>query len=149
LAQDRYDPGVAQPNPELVVLACMDPRIDLPAILGARFHGSRVIRNAGGLPTADVVRSLVLCRFVFGTREVTVIQHTRCGLQGLDEGRLKSRITRATGADFSGSFGSFGDVEATMRETVAALAANPLLVDVSVRGLVYDVDRRGVIASAG
>ena len=127
----------------------MDPRIDLPAVLGERFQGARVVRNAGGLPTPDVVRSLVLCRFVFGTREVTVVQHTRCGLHGLDEGRLKSQITRATGATFSGPFGAFADVEATIRETVAALAANPLLVDVRLRGLVYDVDRACVIASAG
>lgn len=127
----------------------MDPRIDLPAILGDRSPGFRTIRNAGGLATPDAVRSLVLCRWAFGTRQITVIQHTRCGLQGLDEEGLQSQIARATGTTFAGSFGSFGDVEATMRETVAALAANPLLADVRVRGLVYDVDGAGVIASAG
>jgi hypothetical protein len=55
----NYDAASLSPRPQLrlVVIACMDTRITLAA-LGPRPQDAHFIRNAGGIVTDDVLRSL-------------------------------------------------------------------------------------------
>lgn len=69
----------------IAVVACMDARVEPGAILGLREGDAHVIRNAGGLVTDDVIRSLVISQHLLGTREVMLIHHTDCGLLAADE----------------------------------------------------------------
>jgi carbonic anhydrase len=128
-----------RPRRQLAVLACMDSRIDVFALLGLENGDAHVIRNAGGIVTQDVIRSLALSRWLLGTEQVLVLQHTRCGLHRLDEADLKARI-EASGASVSFDFGSFGDVAKSVQDSMRQLAVNPLLTGGIVRGAVYDVD---------
>jgi carbonic anhydrase len=74
----------AEPSLHLVVLACMDPRVDPAALLGLRHGEAHVIRNAGGIATPETLEALRLSRTALGTREVMVIHHTGCAaLAGL------------------------------------------------------------------
>src|SRR3712207_2378425 len=77
---------VADPKPSrrLAVVTCMDARIDVFAALGLHLGEAHVIRNAGGRVTEDVLRSLALSTHVLGVDTVVVMQHTRCGLAGVD-----------------------------------------------------------------
>ena len=129
----------AAPGTRVAVVSCMDARIDVHKILGLEEGDAHVIRNAGGLVTDDVIRSLVLSQRVLGTEEVIVMQHTGCGMLDLPEDDIAGELERETGKRPDFSFGAFSDLHASVREGVEALVANAFLKD-SVRGFVYDVD---------
>ena len=136
------DPQARQPSRGLAVLTCMDTRIDPYRILGLEPGEAHVLRNAGGLATHDTLRSLILSCHVLGISRVWVLQHTDCGLAGLDEGKFQDRVRARIGSDRPGParFGSFEDLEANLRQHVAKIRAHPWLAPLTeVRGLVYDV----------
>jgi carbonic anhydrase len=124
----------------LAIVACMDSRIDLFALLGLHLGEAHMIRNAGGLVTDDALRSLALSQSLLGTREIMVIQHTGCGLHG-DEEQLRARVAEATGAEPPSPLGAFSDVEASVRRQLDILRETPHLVGgASARGFVYEVE---------
>src|SRR3954454_13090375 len=78
-------PSRQRPKLRLAVVACMDSRLDLFGALGLDIGDAHLIRNAGGLVTHDVLRSLALSQRVLGTREIVVLHHTECGMNGFDD----------------------------------------------------------------
>lgn len=130
----------AAPLTGLAILTCMDARIDVEDALGLRVGDAHIIRNAGGLASQDAIRSLVVSQQLLGTREIIVIAHTGCGLHGADEDRLRERIELTTGNATEMGFGAFTDLESMVREQVEVLLDEPALLDVPVRGLVYEVE---------
>lgn len=130
-----------RPRLHLAVVACMDSRLDLFAALGLDIGDAHVIRNAGGIVTDDVVRSLVVSQRSLGTREVLVIHHTNCGLHGLDEEAFRSELVASSGEEPPFELGAFTDLEASVRESVERVLASPFVAEKgSVRGFVFDVD---------
>ncbi len=130
----------AEPARRLAVLTCMDARLDVPRMLGLSPGDAHILRNAGGIVTDDVLRSLVLSQWELGTREIMVIQHTRCGVLNLDEDRVKARVEAEMGTRPSFALGGFTDLEASVRASLRRLGESPLLAPGrSARGFVYDV----------
>src|ERR1700685_4267489 len=76
-----------RPERKLAVLTCMDTRLSIRT-LGLKTGDAHVIRNAGGIVTEDVIRSLLVSHFLLGTEEIMVINHTDCGLMVHSEGEL-------------------------------------------------------------
>ena len=133
-----------EPALNLAVVCCMDSRIDLFGLLGLHLGEAHVIRNAGGLVTEDVMRSLTLSQALLGTRQIILIQHTGCGLHGNEEA-LRSRVADATGEEPSFPLGAFEDIEASVRAQLAKLrGASNLLGGDSARGFIYDVETGGL-----
>ncbi|HEX3266238.1 MAG TPA: carbonic anhydrase [Candidatus Limnocylindrales bacterium] len=130
----------AAPLTGLAILTCMDARIDVEDALGLRVGDAHIVRNAGGLATEDAIRSLVVSQQLLGTREVLVIAHSKCGLHGADEGDIRSRVETSTGTTTEMAFGAFPDLDGMVREQVETLRHEPRLLDVPVRGLVYEVE---------
>jgi len=118
----------------------MDARIDVEDGLGLRVGDAHILRNAGGLATPDAIRSLVVSQQLLGTREIVLIAHTKCGLHGADEAAIRQRVEDSTGTITEMGFGAFDDLDAMVREQVAALADEPALLDVPIRGFVYEVE---------
>jgi carbonic anhydrase len=139
----------AFPLRNLAIVACMDARVDVEAALGLRTGEAHVIRNAGGLATEDVIRSLIVSQQLLGTDEIVVIGHTGCGLLDADEDALRERLTDVTGEALDMGFGSFEDLEASILSSVEILRRHPWLKRVPVHGLAFDVatGRLQVIAS--
>ncbi|MDH4141154.1 MAG: carbonic anhydrase [Chloroflexota bacterium] len=132
----------AAPLSGLAIVACMDARLDVEEALGLRTGDAHIIRNAGGLATDDVIRSLIVSQQLLGTNEVVVIQHTGCGLHGADEDALRDSLGASVGVDAGEirvDFGSFADLQANLLAQVAVLREHPLLLDVPVHGLIFDV----------
>ena len=73
------------PMMRLAVVACMDSRMDIFKILGLENGEAHIVRNAGGVITDDVIRSLCLSQRFLGTREIILLHHTDCGLQMVSE----------------------------------------------------------------
>jgi carbonic anhydrase len=132
-----------EPLRELVVVSCMDSRQPLKHMLGLNPGDAHFIRNAGGLVTDDVLRSLLISVHLKGTREIMIIQHTECGLIDLHEGEFRSRLERDYGTYSQGPahFGGFSSLEGSVREQVARVRSHPWFPhDVPVRGFIYDVN---------
>lgn len=130
----------ARPSRGLAVLACMDARIDVERLLGLQAGEAHVIRNAGGLATDDAIRSLVISHQLLGTREVLVIEHTGCGLLGVDEDAARARFAGATGHVVDLPLLSFDDLEANLVAQVERIRAHPWIDVPLVTGVIYDVD---------
>ncbi|MBA3236175.1 MAG: carbonic anhydrase [Chloroflexi bacterium] len=129
----------AAPLSGLAILACMDARLDVEEALGLRTGHAHIIRNAGGLATDDAIRSLIVSHQLLGTDEVLVIGHTRCGLLGADERALRTRLVAATGHEMELDFGSFDDLETSVRASVERLRSHPWLNPMPIHGLIFDV----------
>ncbi|MGD1033089.1 MAG: carbonic anhydrase [Candidatus Dormibacteria bacterium] len=130
----------AAPVRGLAVLACMDARLDVHALLGLRPGDAHVIRNAGGVVTDDAIRSLVISQRLLGTRAVVLVHHTDCGMLGFRDDELKDRIEEESGVRPPFAFGAFTDLEADLRQSMARITSSPFLPHRDqVRGFVYDV----------
>jgi carbonic anhydrase len=132
----------AAPLSGLAILACMDARLDVEETLGLRTGDAHIIRNAGGLVTDDVIRSLIVSQQLLGTNEIVVIQHTGCGLHDVDEDALREQVAAEVGVtaeDVGIEFGGFSDLATSVRAQVALLREHQLLRRVPVHGLVFDV----------
>ena len=129
----------ARPARGVAVVACMDARMDVYRILGLAPGDAHVIRNAGGVVTEDTLRSLAISQHLLGTREVLIVHHTRCGMQGADEAAVLDQVEQATGARPDWALQGFADVDEDVRESVRRLRASPYLIATEVRGTVYDV----------
>ena len=150
---DAFDRSAltAKPLSRLAVVACMDARLDVEETLGLRTGDAHIIRNAGGLVTDDVIRSLIVSVEMLGTQEIVVIEHTRCGLQDLDEAALRARVAEDSGGRADGdamTFGAFTDLEENLRRQIAILREHPLLGRLSIHGLVFDVSNGRLTESA-
>jgi carbonic anhydrase len=129
----------AAPLSGVAIIACMDARLDVEEALGLRTGDAHIIRNAGGLATDDAIRSLIVSQERLGTDEVLVIGHTECGLENADEEAMRDSLRARTGRDLPLAFGSFPDLEASVRAQVETLRAHPWVRPVPIHGLIFDV----------
>jgi carbonic anhydrase len=119
----------------------MDSRLDVFAALGLDDGEAHVLRNAGGVITDDVIRSLAVSQRRLGTREVMLVHHTDCGMQKLTDDGFRAELREATGVAPAFAIESFGDVEADVRQSLLRVRRSPFLLHRDrVRGFVYDVD---------
>jgi len=128
------------PSQHTAIVTCMDCRLDVPAMLGLGVGEAHVIRNAGGVVTDDVIRSLCLSQRALGTREIVLIHHTACGLQTVTEDGLKSELEAELGVKPPWSVESFADPHADVRQSIRRIESNPFIPHTDdIRGFVYDV----------
>jgi carbonic anhydrase len=128
-----------RPARRLAVLACMDSRLDVFGALGLEVGEAHVVRNAGGLATDDVLRSLALSQRLMGTEEIIVIHHLDCGVLRLNDDEFKRQLREEVGTEPSWSAHSTGDVEENVRRAIDRIATSPFIPrSGSVRGFVYD-----------
>jgi carbonic anhydrase len=130
-----------EPQRHLAVVTCMDSRLDVFAALGLGHGEAHVLRNAGGVITDDVIRSLAISQRRLGTREVMLIHHTDCGMQKITDDGFRMELQETTGIAPAFAIESFKDVGDDVRQSILRVRRCPFLPhrDV-VRGFVYDVD---------
>ena len=138
-AEELAAPGLsAAPRRKVAVLSCMDARIDLYAVLGLERGDAHIIRNAGGLATEDAIRSLSASQRLLGTNEIVVVMHEGCGLHGASEDEFAQALA-ADGVLPTWRLGAFGDIDATLRQSLARLReSRELTARDHVRGFVFD-----------
>jgi carbonic anhydrase len=130
-----------QPSLHLAIVTCMDSRLDVFAALGLGDGEAHVLRNAGGVITDDVIRSLAISQRKLGTREVMLIHHTDCGMQKITDDGFRAELQEATGVSPAFAIESFSDVEADVRQSVLRVRRSEFVPHRDrVRGFVYDVD---------
>jgi carbonic anhydrase len=128
------------PSKGTAVVACMDARLNVYAILGLNEGESHVIRNAGGVVTDDEIRSLAISQRLLGTTEIILIHHTDCGMLTFTDDAFKRSIQDETGIKPSWSAEAFTDLEEDVRQSKARILASPFIPHKdAVRGFVFDV----------
>jgi carbonic anhydrase len=130
-----------RPSWRLAIVACMDSRLDVFGALGLEPGQAHIIRNAGGIVTDDVIRSLAISQRRLGTEEVVLIQHTDCGMLTITDDGFRAELQEATGIAPTFAIESFRDLEANVRQSLERLRSSPFLAHQDrIRGFVYDVD---------
>jgi carbonic anhydrase len=122
-------------------LSCMDARISINDLLGLKVGEAHIIRNAGGIVTDDVLRSLIISHELLGTERIIIINHTECGMATFKDEDLQKRISEKYKSDSSDiKFHSFGDIEENVKNQIKKIRSSPFLSDItSVLGFIYDV----------
>jgi carbonic anhydrase len=128
------------PAKGVAVVACMDARLNLYALLGLEEGQAHVIRNAGGAVTDDGIRSLAISQRLLGTREIILIHHTDCGMLTFTDDDFKRSIQEETGIKPGWAAEAFADLAEDVRQSLRRLEASPFVTKhVSARGFVFDV----------
>ena len=128
------------PSSGVAVIACMDARLNVYGILGLGLGEAHVIRNAGGVVTDDVIRSLAISQRLLGTREIVLIHHTDCGMLTFTDDDFKAAIQEDTGIKPPWAAESFADLDADVRQSIARIKASPFVPHTdAIRGFVFDV----------
>jgi carbonic anhydrase len=139
-AQTFTGPLPLPPSRQAAVVACMDARLNVYAVLGLNEGEAHVIRNAGGVITDDEIRSLAISQRLLGTREIILIHHTDCGMLTFTDDAFKRSIQDETGIKPPWSAESFTNIEEDVRQSVARIKASPFIPHTgAVRGFVFDV----------
>jgi carbonic anhydrase len=133
-------PLPVQPTAHLAVVACMDARLNVYAILGLQEGQAHVIRNAGGVITDDAIRSLAISQRLLGTSAVALIHHTDCGMLTFTDDQFKADIQDETGIKPSWSAEAFRDLDEDVRQSMARIKVSPFVPRKDdIRGFVFDV----------
>src|ERR1700722_11778347 len=115
------------PARRLAIVTCMDSRLDVFAALHLGDGEAHILRNAGGVITDDVIRSLAVSQRRLGTREVMLIHHTDCGMQSLSDDGFRAELQEATGVAPAFAIESFADVDADVRQSLLRVRRSPFL----------------------
>ena len=136
---NRTVPG--PPKLGVAILTCMDTRIDPARMFGLAPGDAHILRNAGGVVTDDVLRSLLLSQRFLGSKAVMVVHHTKCGVLNLSDDAIKAELQAEVGMRPAFSLEGFTDLDADVRQSMARIRTCPwLLHRDDVRGFVLDVD---------
>jgi len=128
------------PLRQLAIVTCMDSRIDTFKVLGLANGEAHIIRNAGGVITDDVIRSLCLSQRYLGTREIILVHHTDCGLQRVNEPEFRQELQDEVGVKPWWSVEAFNDPYIDVRQSIQRLLLTPFLQHKEhISGFVYDV----------
>ena len=139
-AESFSGPLPMPPSKQIAVVACMDARLNVYALLGLGNGEAHVIRNAGGVVTDDEIRSLAISQRLLGTREIMLIHHTDCGMLTFTDDEFKRSIQDDTGIKPHWGAEAFPDLEEDVRQSVARIKASPFVPYTdSIRGFVFDV----------
>lgn len=130
-----------RPSRKLVIVTCMDSRLDLFSLLGLEDGEAHMLRNAGGVITDDMIRSIAISQRRLGTEAVMLIHHTKCGGTMITDDGFRAELQEATGVAPSFAIESFTDIEADVEQSIRRVRQSPFIPHTDqVRGFVYDVD---------
>src|ERR1700761_4933322 len=127
------------PAKKLAVVACMDARLHVHGLLGLQEGDAHVIRNAGGVVSDDVIRSLAISQRLLGTEEIVLIHHTDCGMLTFTDDEFKRTVQDDVGIKPEWAAEAFADLDEDVRQSIARIEASPFIPHKNVRGFVYDV----------
>jgi len=143
---------LAPPTTQLVLVSCLDHRVDPATILGLQLGDAVIIRNTGGRVTQAVIDDINYLAFLAGQVfadqipadgifEVAIIHHTQCGTGFLADPAFRHQaavVMGVTEAELESA--AVADPHLTVKADVERLLTAPRLSPtVSVSGHVYDI----------
>ncbi len=139
-AESFQGPLPLPPAKGVAVVACMDARLNVYAILGLGEGEAHVIRNAGGVITEDEIRSLAISPRLLGPTEIILIHHPDCGMLTFTDDEFKKSIQDETGLKPQWAAEAFADNDTDVRQSINRIKASPYIPHTDqIRGFVFDV----------
>jgi len=151
-ARTHTPSALGLPAAGLIVVTCLDHRVDPAIVLGLRLGDAPVLRNAGGRVTQAVIDDIVYLDFLTermsggqatpaASFEVAIIHHTQCGTGPLADPGFRHQAAVATGlSEAALAASAVAEPHTTVTADVKRLLAAPALgAGVSVSGHVYDI----------
>lgn len=125
----------------LAVVTCMDSRIGPLQMFGLSKGDAKILRNAGGRVTDDVLRTLVLATHLLGVDRVMVVEHTDCRMSKVTDEQVHQTMREEAGLDTrSLEFHTIPDQQSALSHDVQRIRSFPYLPkDLAVVGCLYDV----------
>ena len=138
LPEQHFD---VRPSRKLTIVTCMDSRLDVFQALGLDIGEAHILRNAGGVITSDMIRSIAISQRKLGTEEIMLIHHTNCGMQTITDDGFRAELQEATGVAPAFAIESFIDLDSDVRQSILRVRRSDFIPHRdSVRGFSYDVD---------
>ncbi len=130
-----------RPTLSIAMVLCMDARVDAHAAFAITPGEAHLLRNAGGVVSDDVIRSLAISQHALGTRDIMIVHHTDCGLATLDEEEFRELLAKHAGYRPTWSVQAFNDPHESVQESLRRVRHSPFLIRTgSIRGFVFDVE---------
>ncbi|PPQ88084.1 hypothetical protein CVT25_014382 [Psilocybe cyanescens] len=134
------------PKKQLIVVTCMDARIEPLSQIGIELGEAHIIRNAGG-SAQEALRSIVISQRLLGTNQVAVFRHTDCGMLTFTNEQIRDKIVSAASGDAAVAqavnaidFLPFPTLEESVKADVQFLKENPLVLEgTTLTGWIYNV----------
>ncbi|MDP9024775.1 MAG: carbonic anhydrase [Candidatus Eremiobacteraeota bacterium] len=139
-AKNFTDKFLLPPKQHIAIVACMDSRLDIYAMLGLHPGDAHLIRNAGGVVTDDVMRSLVISQRLLGTKEIVLIHHTDCGMLTFTDDSFAAKLEAETGSTPAYPFHAFPDLDEDVRRGIERIENDPHILYHRVRGFTFDMN---------
>ena len=115
LPEQHFD---VRPSRKLTIVTCMDSRLDVFQALGLDIGEAHILRNAGGVITSDMIRSIAISQRKLGTEEIMLIHHTNCGMQTITDDGFRAELQEATGVAPAFAIESFIDLDSDVRQSI-------------------------------
>jgi carbonic anhydrase len=147
-AAGGHEGAVVFPNLRVLVVTCLDPRVDPAHFLGLELSDAMVVRNVGGRVTPEVINDVAFIGQIAENVlpdgplfEVAVVHHTQCGAGALADDTFRGDYARRIGADEAELVDhAVLDPAASVTTDVRRLrSASAIPSRVTVSGHVYDV----------
>jgi len=111
------------------------------AALGLKEGEAHILRNAGGVVTDDVIRSLAVSQRRTGTTAIMLVHHTDCAMAKITDDGFRAELLHGTGIAPAFAIESFPDVDADVRQSIVRIRRSLFLAHRDrVRGFVYESD---------
>ena len=127
LSAPRGFDGIAHEG--VLILTCMDSRIEPLEMFGLRVGEAKILRTAGSRLTQAALAGMVMGVHKLHVERILVVPHTKCAAASLDEESMRAAIAQAAGVPVAEDtfFGVDPDPIARLREDVATLRDHPLV----------------------
>jgi len=94
IVQEKETTKIIDPIPKypVLILTCMNPRIDVHRIFQLKPGDVFVLRNAGNVYTEDVLRSVLIAIHEYNIKYIVILGHIDCGLKKIRLGVLRIKL---------------------------------------------------------
>jgi len=151
LLQNRSDIGTISKNP-ILILTCMDPRIDVFSIFQLTPGDAFILRNAGNVFTEDILRSVLIAVNEYNIENIFVLGHIDCDMKKINLNKLREKLNLTTlkrigkhgtniQFEFIKYFKVFVDEIRNVKNQVNHLYdSKEIPRNIKIRGMLYDIN---------
>jgi carbonic anhydrase len=151
LMKNKKAVGSISKNP-LLVLTCMNPRIDVFRIFQLKPGDAFVIRNAGNVLTEDMLRSVLIAIYEYNVNNIIVLGHIDCAMKNINLNELREKLNQTTlkrigkyGTNIKFEFIKFfkifvDEIRNIKNQVNHFIRSNEIPKSTEIIGMVYDIN---------
>ncbi|WP_203566576.1 beta-class carbonic anhydrase [Aestuariimicrobium ganziense] len=126
----------------VLVVTCMDSRIEPLGMLGLKLGDAKILRTPGGRVSEDTLVGCILGVHLLRVNRIMLVPHTRCAMASGDDASIAAAVLERNDTDIRGMrLGASPDQANALRYDVQLLRTHPLITGrAKVGGFMYDVD---------